>query len=73
MSVSSYDILNLDNGYFTLTDRVTKSNATSAVTYKGNFSITGVTGLGTSLTGTAGNVTQSTSITLISFETEFKY
>lgn len=56
--------IHLDNGIFTLTNKVTKSNATTAATYSGNLAVGGVLGInGTLATGTKNNVTQATSIT----------
>ena len=59
----SSDIVNIDNGYFTLTDRVTKSNATSAVTYPGNFSVSGALGITGTLSGSKANWAQPNSLT----------
>jgi len=60
----SADIVNLDNGYITITNNATKFNSLLPVTYQGNWAVGGVLGInGTLATGTKNFVSQSTSIT----------
>lgn len=60
----SADIVNLDSGYITITNNVTKTNSPNPAIYNGNWAVGGTLGInGTLATGTKNYVSQATSIT----------